>query len=95
MIELTFLKESFLPKQVKQKDKIFVTDSTFFNKGFKFQSYVCNRCHNLLMVSINFSDTAILNIKRGDYHCIIGGISKNEAINLMQNAKLTEIKGNL
>ena len=36
---------------------------------------------------MNFSDIAILNIKRADYHCIVRGISKNVTINLMQNAK--------
>ena len=33
---------------------------------------------------------AILNIKGSDYCCIISLICKNEAINLMQNADLTE-----
>ena len=33
---------------------------------------------------------AILNLKGFDYCCIISFISKNEAINLMQNADLTE-----
>ena len=42
------------------------------------------------MISINLSDIAISNIKGSDYHCIISLISKNEAINLMQNADLTE-----
>ena len=27
----------------------------FLNKGLKFQSNVCNRCHDLLMVSMNLS----------------------------------------
>ena len=35
----------------------------FLNHGFKFQPNACNTCHDLLMMSINFSDTAILNIK--------------------------------
>ena len=39
---------------------------------------------------MNLSDIAILNIKGADYHCIISGISKNEAINLIQNGNLTE-----
>ena len=42
------------------------------------------------MMSANLSDIAILNIKGSDYHCIISLISKNEAINLMQNGDLTE-----
>ena len=62
----------------------------FLNNSFKFQPNVCNRCHDLLMWSTNLSDIAILNIKGSDSRCLIGLISKNEAINLMQNADLTE-----
>ena len=67
----------------------------FLNKDFKFQPNICSRCHDLLMMSMNLSDIAILNIKSVDYHCIISRISKNEAINLMQNANLTEKSGTL
>ena len=55
----------------------------FLDKGFKFQPNVCSGCHDLLMISMNLSDIAILNIKSADYCCIISGISKSEAINLM------------
>ena len=41
---------------------------------------------------MNLSDIAILNIKASDYRCIIRLISKNEAINLMENTDLTEKK---
>ena len=34
----------------------------FLNKGFKFQSYICNRCHDILMMSMNL-DSAVLKIK--------------------------------
>ena len=53
----------------------------FLNYSFKLQPNVCNRCHDLLMISVNLSDMAILNIKGSDYRCIISVISKNEAIN--------------
>ena len=33
------------------------------NKGFKFPPNVCNRFHDLLMMSMNLSDVAILNNK--------------------------------
>ena len=36
----------------------------FLNKGFKFEPNVSNRCHNLLMMSVNLTDIAILNIQR-------------------------------
>ena len=45
------------------------------NKGFQFQPNFCNRCRDLLMISMNHSDTIILNIKSADYCCIISGIS--------------------
>ena len=71
----------------------------FLNKRFKFQAYVLNRCHDLVVMYMNLSDIAILNIKGSDYRCIISRISKNEAINLIQNADLTKkqniIKHNL
>ena len=56
---------------------------------------VCNRCHDLLMMCMNLSDIAILNIKGSDYHCIISLISKSKTINLMQNADLNEKSGTL
>ena len=62
----------------------------FLNYSFKFEPNVCNRCHDLLIMSVNLRDIAILNITDSDYCCIISLISKNEAINLMQNADLTE-----
>ena len=58
--------------------------------SFKFPPNVCNRCHDLLMMSINLSEIAILNIKGSDYRGITSLISKNEVINLMRNADLTE-----
>ena len=47
------------------------------------------------MVSMNLSDIVILNIKGSDYCCIISLISKNEAINSMEIADLTEKSGTL
>ena len=48
----------------------------FLNYNFKIQPNVCNRCHDLLMMSINLSNIAILNIKRSDYRCIISLLGK-------------------
>ena len=61
------------------------------NYSFKFHSTVCNRSHSLLMVSVNLSDITSLNIKGSDYPCIISLINKNEAMNLLQNADLTDL----
>ena len=39
----------------------------FLNYSFKFKTNVCNRCHDLLVMTMNPSDIAILNIKGSDY----------------------------
>ena len=39
---------------------------------------------------MNLNNIAILNIKGSGYNCIIGLISKNEVINLIQNANFTK-----
>ena len=44
---------------------------------------------------MSLSGIAILSIKGSDNLCIISGISKSEAINLMQNIDLTEKSGTL
>ena len=58
--------------------------------GKSVQPTVCNRYHNLSMMSINLSDIAVLNIQASDYHSVISLISKSKAINLTQNADLTK-----
>ena len=62
------------------------------NKGYEFPTNVHNGCYDWLMMSMNLSNIAILNIKSDDYCCIISKIRKSEAINLMQNIDLTEGK---
>ena len=57
----------------------------FLSKGFILQPNACNRCHDLLMLSMNLSDISILNIKGFNYYCIISRIRKYEAINLRQH----------
>ena len=47
------------------------------------------------MMSINFSDIAILNIRGSDYHCIINLISENEATNLMKKGWFDWKKDNI
>ena len=68
---------------------------TGISYSFKFQPNVCNRYYDSLMMPVNFSDIAILNIKGSDYCCIISLMSNNEAINLLQNADLIEKSGTL
>ena len=90
MIESTFLN---FTKTSKSKECDISHYWYFSNKGFKFQSLICNRCHDLLMVSLNLSDIAFLEIKNAGCHCIISGISRSKAIKLLQNIDLSEKSG--
>ena len=47
------------------------------------------------MMSMNLNDTAILNILGVDYRHVINRISKNKAVNLLQNANLSKKEGTL
>ena len=67
----------------------------FLNCSFKLQPNVCNRCHGLLMMSVNLSDIAVLNIKCSDYCSNISLINKNEVTKLLQKADLTNKSGAL
>ena len=67
----------------------------FLNCSFKIRPNFCNRGQDLLMISVNLSDIAILNIKGSNDRCIISLISKNEAIYILQDADLTEKSGTL
>ena len=40
----------------------------FLDKGFKYESNLCNGCHDLMQKTMNFSDVAIAFIKEIDYN---------------------------
>ena len=56
MIELTFLKKkNDVNKTSESKERDICHYRYFLNKGFKFKPNACNRCHDLLMMSMNLS----------------------------------------
>ena len=95
MIKLTFLKELMLIKQVHKRSAILFTIGSFKDKGFQTQLNVCNGCHDLLMITVDVKDIAILKIQGVGYRFTINEINKNEGLNLLQNADLTKISGTL
>ena len=64
----------------------------FKDVGFKFKQHVCNKCHDVLMTVYELKNIAILNVKGVDFRCILWGISKDEAINRLNNF-MSEDKG--
>ena len=94
MKELILQKESTLIKQVQvyQKNVSFVIVGILkilvINLNCLFVIYVMM----VLMTASELKNIAILNVKEVDYRCILWGISKNEAVNILNNAML-EHKG--
>ena len=85
MIELTLIRQ-------ESKDRDICHYWYFLEKGFKFQLDVYNGYHDLLVMSMNLSDIAILSIHGTNCCCIVSRINKNEGVNLMQNMYLTKVK---
>ena len=84
MKELIFLKELILKPK-----KCMVCHYWYFKDiGYKYERHVCNKRHDLLMVVYDLKNFIISNIKCVDYRCCIFNISKNDAINLLNNSWL-------
>ena len=64
----------------------------FLDKNFNYEPYLCNGCHDLMQKAMNFNDAAIVSIKRSDYRIHFWYMTKNDAINLLNNSWL-ENKG--
>ena len=60
-----------------------------------FQLDVFYGFHELLMMSINLSNIAILNIHGFDYRCFINGFSKREVMSILKTSKVNGKSGTL
>lgn len=83
MIELTFLMELMLIRQVYQKNVLFPT----IDKGYKFKPDVCNESHYVL-ISMNLGNIVILNNDSADYCFMMNKVSKSEATGLFKKMKI-------
>ena len=62
----------------------------YLNVEFKFGPHVCNKCHDLLMTAYELKNIAILNIKGVGFRCILSSISRDEAVNNLNNSVLED-----
>ena len=60
----------------------------FKDIGHKFESHACNKCHDILMMAYELENIVMLNVKGVDYRCVLWNISRNDAINRLNNSKL-------
>ena len=77
-----------LNKSDKSKECDICHYRFFLHKNFNYKPYLCNDCHDLMQKTINFNDVAIVSINGSDYRIHFWYMSKNDAINLLNNSVL-------
>ena len=58
--------------------------------GLRLKPHACNKCHNILMTANEFKNIAILNVKGVNFRCILWAISRDKAINRLNNSVLED-----
>ena len=89
MKELMFQKELILINQINKACMIW---HYWYFKGidYKFEPYVCNGCHDISMIAYGLKNIAILNVKGVDYRFVLWNMTRNDAINRLNNSELDE-----
>ena len=62
----------------------------FKDVGFKFEPLNCNKCHDILMTAYELKSIPILNVKVVDFRCILWVVSRDEAVNRLNNSVLND-----
>ena len=65
----------------------------FLDKDFKYEPHLYNGCHDLMQKDMNFNDVAIVSVKGSNYRINFWYMSRNDAINIMNNSNLNEKRG--
>ena len=61
--------------------------------GFKYEPYLCNRCHDLMQKAMSFNNVAIVYVKGSTYRINFWCMSKDDAINIMNGSNLVDKMG--
>ena len=59
----------------------------------KYESYLCNGCHDLMQKDMGFNNIAIVYIKENSYRIHFWCMSKDDAINIMNGSILLDKRG--
>ena len=62
----------------------------FKDIDFKYEPYLCNNCHSLMQKAVSFSNITIVYVKGNAYRIHFWYMSKNDAINIMNNSSLID-----
>ena len=76
-------------KSNKSKDCDFCRYWHFLDKNFNHEPYLCNGCHHLMQKAVSFNNVTVVSAKGSDYRIHFCFMSKNDAINLLNNSALS------
>ena len=62
----------------------------FRDIDFKYEPHLCNGCHGLMQKAISFNGVAIAYVKGSAYRIHFWCMSKDDAINIMNNSNLID-----
>ena len=62
----------------------------FKENGFKYEPHLCNGCHGLMQKAVSFDNIAIVYVKGNAYRIHFWYMSKDDAINIMNNSSLID-----
>ena len=65
----------------------------FKDSGFKYESYLCNGCHDLMQKTMSFNNVAIVYVKGSASRIHFWYMSTNDAINIMKDSNLVDKMG--
>ena len=64
----------------------------FKDIGFKYKPYLCNGCYDLMQKAMSFNDVATVYVKGCAYRIHFWYMSKDDAINTINNSNLVDEK---
>ena len=65
----------------------------FKNIGFKYESHLCNGCHNLMQKAMSSNNVAIVYVKRSAYRIHFWYTSKDDTIDIKNGSNLVDKRG--
>ena len=65
----------------------------FKDIGSKYETYLCNGCHDLMQKAVSFNNIAIVYVNGSAYRVYFWYMSKVDAINIMDGSNLVDKRG--
>ena len=65
----------------------------FKDVGFKYELYLCSDCHDLMQKAMSFNNVTLVYVKESAYRINFGYMSKDDAINIMNDSNLIDEMG--